>query len=230
MKRRRIRHITHMTFINASRPAAAMLLLSLMLAPAAAYASHDDEDSYRSYRGGYTSSMRRAIAKLDDDRVDDLPIPVFGVRLASIYPDFGDPRDGGARSHQGQDILAPLGSFVVSPTEAVVIRTGKGTTEGNYVYTAGPGGETFAYMHLDRVATGVKAGTVLAPGDLIGFVGDTGNAKGGPAHLHFEVRDEDRDHLDPYPRLTGAFTKEETISMLTDIIRVLRIEARERED
>jgi murein DD-endopeptidase MepM/ murein hydrolase activator NlpD len=214
-----------MRLTTLSRAAVLVLAFAFLAAPFPSFASHndDDDDNYRSYRSGYSSTVRRAIDKLDDDPVEDLPIPVFGVKLASISPDFGDPRDGGSRTHQGQDILALEGSFVVSPTEAVVTRTGKGATEGNYVYTAGPGGETFAYMHLHHVASGVKAGTVLDAGDLIGFVGDTGNAKGGPPHLHFEVR-EGRKATDPYPRLTGAFTKSQIVSMLTDIIRVLKKE------
>jgi peptidoglycan LD-endopeptidase LytH len=188
-------------------------------APEALYSARSDD--YRYTRERYSSATRRAIGKLDDDEVDHMPVPVLFVSYAKIYPDFGDPRDGGAREHEGQDILAPLRSFIVSPTDAVVTRTGKGGSAGTYVYTAAPGGETFRYMHLDEIADDIKTGTVLKPGDLIGYVGNTGNAAGGPTHLHFEIRDG-RNAEDPYPRIDGAFTTEELIRSLTAIVKVLR--------
>lgn len=205
-------------------------------APFSYYSSHrdddddeEDEDEDRYYRERYTSSTRRAINKLDDDEVDHMPVPVLFVSYARIYPDFGDPRGGGTREHEGQDILAPLRSFIVSPTEAVVTRVGKGSSAGIYVYVAAPGGETFRYMHLDEVADGIKAGKVLEPGDLIGYVGNTGNAAGGPTHLHFEIRDG-RSAEDPYPRLDGSFTNEDLIRSLTAIVEVLRDQIREAQD
>src|SRR5690606_7271821 len=123
-------------------------------------------------------------------------------------PDFGDPRDGGDREHEGQDILAPRGTPILSPTEAVVLRIGNGSSSGKNVYTANPGGETFVYMHLDEIASDLEEGDRLDTGDLIGYVGNTGNASGGPAHLHFEIR-EGREAKDPYPRLLASFTVEE---------------------
>ncbi len=135
---------------------------------------------------------------------------MFGLALPRIYSDFGDDRDGGARQHEGQDLLAPRGTPIASPTDAVVTRTGNGASSGITVTTRNPGGESFIYMHLDEIAEGVKAGKVLKPGDIIGFVGDTGNAKGGVTHLHFEIRDG-RTATDPYPRLAREFTLKERI-------------------
>lgn len=180
----------------------------------------DDRTSSFSY-GRVSSSVRNKINKLDDDAVEKLPIPiVLGVAVRNLYPSFGDPRDGGSRQHQGLDIMAPMGAYIASPTEAVVTRTGTGETEGKYVYTANPGGETFAYMHLSDIADGVKAGTELKEGDLIGFVGDTGNAKGGAPHLHFEIRDG-RTPTDPFPRLTHEFSAEIRIKVLKAILEDL---------
>lgn len=199
-------------------------MLGLLLAPASALASHTSDTGESQYsRERYSSSVRTKIRKLDDDIVEEMPVPVLLVPYASLYPNFGDPRDGGARTHEGLDIMATKGSFIVSPTDAVVTRTGKGSSAGIYVYTAGPGGETFRYMHLDRIAKGIKTGTVLQPGDLIGYVGNTGNAKGGPAHLHFEIRDG-RKALDPYPRLTGSLTDKELVASLTKILAIVKKE------
>jgi len=190
----------------------------------------DDDDDRRSYsRERYSSAIQREIRKLDEDPVEDLPIPVLlGLARGQIHPDFGDDRDGGDRTHEGQDLIAPRGAYVVSPTDAVVTRTGTGASSGIYVYTMNPGGESFRYMHLDGIADGVKAGTVLAPGSLIGYVGDTGNAKGGVTHLHFEIRDG-REAIDPYPRLTGEFSVQEKIRALTQVLKALQQELKDRD-
>lgn len=170
-------------------------------------------------RRGTSSSVQKKINALDDDPVEEMPIPILlGVSLKQITSDFGDPRGGGTREHEGQDILAPRGAYIVSPTDAVVLRTGNGESSGKYVYTANPGDETFVYMHLDDIADGVKAGSVLKKGDLIGYVGDTGNAKGGVTHLHFEIRDG-RKATNPYPRLEGEFSLKERMQALTEILK-----------
>lgn len=159
-------------------------------------------------------------SKLDNDIVEEFPVPIlFGVAYESIVPDFGDPRGGGTRSHEGQDMRAPKGTPIVSPTEAIVISTGEGASAGKYVYTANPGGETFRYMHLDEIANGLRRGDVLDVGDFIGTVGDTGNAPDGVYHLHFEVRDSKNRATDPYERLAGdVFSLKEKMSFMRDIM------------
>jgi murein DD-endopeptidase MepM/ murein hydrolase activator NlpD len=166
--------------------------------------------------GGSTSYSSK-VNRLDDDEVDDLPIPIlFGVTLKMIWPNFGDPRgEDGEREHEGLDIMAPEGAPIVSPTEAVVIRTGTGSGSGKYVTTANPGGERFVYMHLSEIL--VRSGEELDEGDIIGYVGDTGNASGGAPHLHFEIRDGRRAE-DPFPRITKVFTLEDKIDFLEDAI------------
>jgi murein DD-endopeptidase MepM/ murein hydrolase activator NlpD len=141
---------------------------------------------------------------------------LFGIEYADITPDFGDPRGGGTRFHEGEDFLAPKGAPIVSPTEAIVIRTGDGDSSGKYVYTANPGGETFRYMHLDTIAD-IRAGDRLDAGDFIGTVGDTGNAPDGVYHLHFETRDDKNVAKDPYPRLTETFSLKEKMSFLENL-------------
>ena len=171
--------------------------------PYIAEARHNDER---------VSPFEREIQRLDEDIVEDLPIPIlFGMTLDDVFPNFGDPRDGGARTHEGLDFMSVLGTPIVSPTEAVVTRVGEGDSAGKYVYTANPGGESFRYMHLDTIAD-IDAGDTLEVGDYIGTVGDTGNAKGGAPHLHFEIRKGEA--LDPYPRITETFTLEEKIEFV----------------
>lgn len=174
--------------------------------------------NYVKYWRQGNAELQGKISQLSTTPVQSVFIPVlFGVELNNISPNFGDPRSNG-RSHAGEDIMAVLGTPIVSPTPAVVLRIGVGSGEGNYVYTANPGGETFVYMHLDKFGEGVVAGTVLEKGSLIGYVGNTGNASGGAAHLHFEIHDSNGTPLDPFPRLTGTFTNEEKNTYLTKIL------------
>lgn len=201
--------------------------------PVGLYTSHqddedeeedEDEDDDRFTRYRYSSTLSRKIRALDDDEVDNLPIPVLmGITLRQISPNFGDPRGGGTRSHEGLDIMAPRGAIVSSPTEAVVIRTGKGSSSGIYVTTANPGGETMNFYHLDRIADGVRSGTELKEGDIIGYVGNTGNVSGGAPHLHWEIRDGRRAE-DPFPRVTHEFSSEVRVRILTEILKELQAE------
>lgn len=165
-----------------------------------------------------SSRRNSAINDLDDDEVEEFAIPVlFGVVVSDLTKNFGDPRGGGTREHEGLDILAAEGTPIVTPTEAVVIRVGSGSSSGKYVTTANPGGETFVYMHLSDHAD-IDEGDKLDVGDVIGYVGDTGNAAGGPAHLHFEVR-KSRTALDPFPRLTESFSLEDQMEYLEEIMK-----------
>lgn len=147
------------------------------------------------------------VNELGSSRVEVLPIPVYGFALAELDQNFGDPRGSGTRTHEGLDMVAPRGTPIASPTEAVVMRTGDGSDSGIYIRTANPGGEQFVYMHLDSIASGITPGTRVARGEIIGFVGNTGNASGGGAHLHFEIRKNGA--MDPFPRLGAVFTNAE---------------------
>lgn len=166
---------------------------------------------------GDSSRTRDRINDLDDDKEEDIAIPIlFGVALDDLQDNFGDSRGGGARTHEGLDIMAPEGAPIVSPTEAVVLRTGTGSSAGKYVYTANPGGETFVYMHLSEIANGLSSGDRLDEGDLIGLVGDTGNAAPGAFHLHFEMRDDGAQ--DPLPRITEEYDLEEKMEFVENIL------------
>ncbi len=199
--------------------AAFVAIFAIFSAPFTAYASlNGDAGVYAdaSDRRGLSAAASSNIDGLGDEVASSVPIPVlFGVAKSNIKSDFGDPRGGGTRAHEGQDIIAPSGTPIVSPTDAVVLRTGTGASSGKYVYTANPGGETFVYMHLSRIAT-IAAGQKLAAGDVIGYVGNTGNAAGTGAHLHFEIR-KNRVPLDPYARLSDGFSLKEKISFLDGI-------------
>ncbi len=167
--------------------------------------TEEDWERYRDRRR-QNDELREKIEELGSEIVRIIPVPVSGISLSSITPNFGDPRDGGARSHEGLDIMAPRGTEIISPTKAVVIRIGDGASSGLTVATANPGDETFVYMHLDSIKEDLEEGDEIEVGDVLGYVGNTGNASGGATHLHFEIRGEDREAKDPYPRLGGTIT------------------------
>ena len=183
--------------------------------------SNDSTTERRQYiqwwRGG-SSGLQQQISSLGSSITVSVPIPVlFGVELSNLSSDFGDARSNG-RTHIGNDIMAVKGTPIISPTAAVVLRTGVGSGEGIYVYTANGGGETFVYMHLDKLGEGIISGTVLEKGSLIGYVGNTGNASGGAAHLHFEIHDSNGTPIDPYPRTTATLSLQEKIQYLSKIL------------
>jgi len=198
--------------------AVVILLFALAASPIVVVAQTADWE--RDYHH-QPSDLQQKINALGDTANASVKIPVlFGVGVKNISSNFGVPRDGGARTHEGEDIMIIKGTPIVSPTPAVVTHTSTdiGSSEGNAVYTANPGGETFVYYHLDRIGEGVVSGLVLKQGSLIGYVGNTGNASGGAAHLHFEIHNSSGTPTDPFPRLTGEFSLQEKMSYLSIIL------------
>lgn len=114
-----------------------------------------------------------------------LAFPVHGGRERDIGSVFGDSRDGGARSHHGIDIFAPRGTPVVAANSGVVTRVGEWGLGGNVVWISDDDGYRLYYAHLDRWS--VSEGARVRTGDTLGFVGNTGNARTTPPHLHFGV-------------------------------------------
>ena len=109
---------------------------------------------------------------------------------------WGAPRSGGRR-HQGTDLMAARGTPVVANVSGSV-RPNSSANGGVAYYLIGSDGNTYYGAHLDRLsgATGaVQAGTV------IGYVGNSGNARGGPTHLHFAIQPGGGAAVNPYPTL-----------------------------
>lgn len=131
-----------------------------------------------------------------------LPMPVRGVTVAEVADTWGAERSGDRR-HEGVDIFATRGTAVTSTTRGVVGAVREGGLGGRQVWVRGPGLENHYYAHLDGWAEHLSQGDVVLPGDVLGFVGDSGNARGTPTHLHYGIYGEDG-ALDPMPRLRAG--------------------------
>ena len=132
------------------------------------------------------------------ERKPMLAFPVEGAGNRDIGSGWGDPRDGGSRSHRGVDIFAPRGTPALAVEPGRVRRVGTNRLGGNTVWLSGRGDRSYYYAHLDHQA--VRSGEEVATGDTVGWVGNTGNAARTPPHLHFGVRLRGGPgYVDPYP-------------------------------
>ena len=121
--------------------------------------------------------------------------PVQGPH--SFSNDYGAPRGGGSRRHQGVDILSPRGTPVVANVSGSVRRHDNALGGISY-YLEGVDGNEYYGAHLDSYAG--RSGQV-PQGTVIGYVGNTGDARGGATHLHFEIHPGGGASVNPYPTL-----------------------------
>lgn len=118
----------------------------------------------------------------------ELEMPVENVDADDLRDDFDDPRPGG-RSHQALDILAPRGTPVIAVEDGTIASLDPSQGGGGIVvYQFDPTGEfLYYYAHLDGFAAGLAAGGSVQRGDVLGYVGTTGNAPPDTPHLHFAI-------------------------------------------
>ena len=116
-----------------------------------------------------------------------LMIPVDGMKLAQISDNFDQPR-GADRHHEALDIMAPKGTKVLAVADGKVAKLFESKAGGLTVYQFdGDDKLAFYYAHLDKYADGLKEGATIKRGELIGYVGVTGNSSPTAPHLHFAV-------------------------------------------
>ena len=124
--------------------------------------------------------------------------PVLGKGNAAVQSFWGASRDGGRRKHEGIDIFAKRGTPVVASVDGYVMRTGKRGLGGKQVWLKESIlGNSLYYAHLDRIL--VSKGNKVQVGDTLGYVGNTGNAKHTPPHLHFGIYKNGYQATDPLP-------------------------------
>jgi murein DD-endopeptidase MepM/ murein hydrolase activator NlpD len=143
---------------------------------------------------------------------DTLLIPVAGISAGQLRDTFGDNRgSNGERAHEALDIMAPRGTPVLAASDGKVEKLFTSVPGGLTIYQFDPT-RTWAYYyaHLDRYAPGLAEGRQLERGDVIGYVGSSGNASEDAPHLHFaifvlgpEKHWWEGTAIDPYPLLGG---------------------------
>jgi peptidoglycan LD-endopeptidase LytH len=138
-----------------------------------------------------------------------LVIPVTGVERGELHDSFAESR--GTRPHDAIDIVAPRGTAVVSAADGRLLKLHNSVPGGLMVYAADASNRfILMYGHLDAYAPGLAEGMPLRRGQLLGYVGTTGNAPPGTPHLHFAIARGRPDvswsrgtAVNPYPLLTG---------------------------
>lgn len=139
-----------------------------------------------------------------------LRIPVEGIAAADLVDSFADAR-GQDRVHDALDIMAPEGTPVLAAADGPIVKLFDSVQGGVTLYQFDDAGQVaFYYAHLQRYAEGVQEGKQLHQGDVLGYVGHTGNANPAAPHLHFaifvlgpEKRWWQGEAINPYPLLAG---------------------------
>lgn len=142
-----------------------------------------------------------------------LIVPVRGIETAELSNTFEDAR-GQGRVHEAIDIMAPRGTPVLAVADGTVEKLFDSEPGGLTIYQFEPSGRyAYYYAHLDRYAAHLAEGQALKQGEVIGYVGSTGNASDDAPHLHFgifrlgpEKRWWEGTAINPYPVLTGQAT------------------------
>ncbi len=126
--------------------------------------------------------------------------PIVGG--GSFSNDWGGPRPGGRR-HQGIDLFAKSGTPVVAISDGTLFRVGWNRIGGWRYWLRDPWGNEFYHAHLSAFAPAAKEGAVVKAGTVIGFVGNTGDARTTPPHVHFEIHPGGGGPIAPFSYVSG---------------------------
>jgi murein DD-endopeptidase MepM/ murein hydrolase activator NlpD len=151
---------------------------------------------------------RRALDDHSYLELEMLMVPVAGVRPSQVPDSYNDARQGG-RVHHAVDILAPRGTPVLSADDGRVLRMRRNTLGGITIYAIDPADRfVYYYAHLERYARNLAEGQTVSKGEVLGYVGTTGDAPANTPHLHFQLmrrpnaaRWWDGEPIDPKPYL-----------------------------
>ncbi|GAB5534955.1 MAG: hypothetical protein Rubg2KO_12040 [Rubricoccaceae bacterium] len=159
----------------------------LALAPAAASQAVDSDTTS-------TDSSEVPIETVSERSfsASSLLVPVEGIAPEDLDDTFSARRSGG-RTHRAIDIMADRGTPVLAVSDGEIVRLHSNRLGGKVLYLRSPDGTyDFYYAHLNGYAEGVEVGLQVQQGDVIGYVGNTGNARRTPPHLHFQVLKQGR--------------------------------------
>ncbi len=140
--------------------------------------------------------------------------PLKDLKASDIRDTF-EQRRGLSRRHEATDIMAPRGTPVLAVNDGKIEKLFLSKPGGNTIYQFDPSGRyCYYYAHLDRYAPGLAAGKFVHRGEIIAYVGSTGNANPSDPHLHFEIHELTPEKrwwqgtpINPYPYLIAALSK-----------------------
>ncbi len=150
----------------------------------------------------------------------DITLPVDGAHLTNVHwsDTWGAPR-GGGRRHEGVDMMGPKGTPLVAAADGVITWFRHDNARGNYFALTGDDGWKYHYSHMNNdtpgtddganpfefaYAPGMGQGVRVTAGQLVGYMGDSGNAENSGSHLHFEVETPDGVAVNPTPFVDAA--------------------------
>ncbi len=139
--------------------------------------------------------------------ISGIRFPIGGNYGVPLIDSWGFPRMLGTPDehwHEGIDIFAPLGSELVATESGTITNVGVGRLGGLKFWLTGDSGTKWYYAHLSDFAEGLAVGQRVQAGDVLGYVGNTGNAVGTPYHLHLQMHPGGGDPANPYPLLKAA--------------------------
>jgi len=121
-------------------------------------------------------------------RSHDLQVPIDHADVDDWKGHYAQPRGGGTRGHEAVDILAPRHTPVHAVEDGTIAKLFNSKAGGITIYQFDPDGEfCYYYAHLQRYADGLADGKRVSKGEIIGYVGTTGNAPPDTPHLHFAI-------------------------------------------
>lgn len=143
-----------------------------------------------------------------------LAMPVEGMRFSDVRDTFNEARPGGRR-HEATDIIAARGTPVLAVEDGTIRKLFLSRPGGNTIYEFDPSEHyCYYYAHLDHYAADLKEGMKVKKGQVIGYVGTTGDAASGNPHLHFGITLIAPDKkwwggtaIDPYPILRASYER-----------------------
>src|SRR5271165_2760923 len=152
---------------------------------------------------------------LSSDAPLHLSLPLQGLSASDLHDTFDEVHGEGGKKHEATDIMAPRGTPVLAVNDGKIVKLFLSKPGGNTIYQFDPSEEyCYYYAHLDRYADGTAEGLIVHRGDVIGFVGSTGNANQSAPHLHFEIHQLDREKrwwkgtaINPYQYLVNALQR-----------------------
>ena len=152
------------------------------------------------------SDAARAADPIAALRAHRLRLPIDGAHVETMAGQFAEKRDAGGRAHEAVDILAPRNTPIHAVENGIIAKLFASKAGGRTIYQFDPS-ERFCYYyaHLERYADGLAEGQPVAEGQVIGYVGTSGNAPTNTPHLHFAIVELNADRrwwegtpLDPY--------------------------------